>query len=83
MTLIHDLHSALGSFEMAFEETNEENAYKIRTYSNFPTLYEMVLPKDGVVRFSSRDKGLTPVPDKTILATHAAIAQNLAHNRHG
>ncbi|KAJ9295786.1 hypothetical protein DTO271G3_5809 [Paecilomyces variotii] len=32
MTLLHDLHSALGSFSMAFEETDNENVYTVKTY---------------------------------------------------
>jgi hypothetical protein len=95
MTLLRDLHAALGSFTMAFEETvsliistrqlpsthtiqENENIYALKTYPSFPSAYKKAfLPKDGMVRFESHDDGNSPLPDKAILAAHAAIARIL------
>ncbi|KAJ9283813.1 hypothetical protein DTO021C3_8640 [Paecilomyces variotii] len=78
MTLLHDLHAALGSFSMAFEETENENVYTLKTYRSFPSAFKRAfLPKDGIVRFKSHDGNHIPLPDKAILAAHAAIARIL------
>jgi hypothetical protein len=50
-----------------------QNTYVLKTYPSFPLLYERVLQADRILQFTSHDDHF-PLPDKCILAAHAAIS---------
>ncbi|XHG05679.1 hypothetical protein AWENTII_008897 [Aspergillus wentii] len=77
MTLMSDIHSNFGDFKLAFEAIDmKEHTYKLQSFKFFPQAYEVFLPKDRIVKFTSANG--TDLPDPDLLAFHLAIA-NILH----
>lgn len=75
ITLADTLHSAFGAFQFALEPTSEENAYRIKQYTQFPTAYNQYFPEDGTITFLAHSQH--SLPSATLLEAHAAIAKIL------
>ncbi|KAJ9220082.1 hypothetical protein DTO169C6_7628 [Paecilomyces variotii] len=77
MIMIPILNELWGKLKLAFESTNEEHTYKIKTYPCFPrnALRKRSHGRAEYVRFSKPHGNRTQLPSRVLLETHAAIAQ--------
>ncbi|KAJ9209233.1 hypothetical protein DTO166G4_9177 [Paecilomyces variotii] len=77
MIMIPILNELWGKLKLAFESTDEEHLYKIKTYPNFPraALRKRSHGRAEYVRFSKPRGNRTQLPSRILLETHAAIAQ--------
>ncbi|KAJ9268989.1 hypothetical protein DTO212C5_4995 [Paecilomyces variotii] len=79
MIMIPILNELWGKLKLAFESTNEEHTYKIKTYPRFPRNALALRERDHshaeYVRFSKPPGNRTQLPSRVLLETHAAIAQ--------
>jgi hypothetical protein len=48
------------------------NRYYIKKYPDFPTAFNIYLPRDSFITFTAHD-GRYPLPDENLLAVHASV----------
>ncbi|KAI9925089.1 hypothetical protein ASPWEDRAFT_72238 [Aspergillus wentii DTO 134E9] len=70
------LHGEFGAFNWTLEATETVNYYTIKTFPRLPTILQFHLPANRSIQLKSHD-GRWPLPDPSLLAVHAAIANIL------
>ncbi|PGH31494.1 hypothetical protein GX50_05736 [[Emmonsia] crescens] len=76
MMLIPSLHTEFGQFHFALEATTTIHQYRLKTYRNFATINNHLLPTNRIVTFTNNDTQY-PLPHPILIEIHTAIANIL------
>ncbi|KAK2801370.1 hypothetical protein FQN50_007755 [Emmonsiellopsis sp. PD_5] len=76
MMLVPSLHTEFGRFHFAFEATSTIHRYRLKTYRNFATVNNHLLPTNRIVTFTNHNTQHLP-PHPKLIEVHTAIANIL------